>query len=810
MEQGQESSDAGLYGELFELLSSTWLKPAAHSAPNSFSTCPVDALEKIASYQIRLVDDTLKQQFDLHKGLNDKRVVVLNITPDVFEYPCATLPSTVLSAEPELRIPVVLGILPPIDAVEVELLRNEKVIAQVSDRGADTPSPQTLLSLRGPMPLPHYWNAYAEYLRNRPRTSHSEPVTPGQYRELLESRQRVRDRRLQCLREYTGVRRVKARDDDVLADCQAIFFRFVEMMLHDAGKGIAALAADPMVLDHPDMTGLRKCILNACDQVIVDEIVAFDFNAAPVADSSEGDALPLRRNGRCGTALFFMMKTGERVHRDDKVWHRKHADADTALTALKRHSWEQQTPLTPDERSQYSFSAPRISREYLAWPSLLDIAAIPPINGLMEKRRGALVDIDKQRLEQRMRRYFDTAVSWTDIQAMGTGLSEQQSRFEPKAVRDAALAAGVVFNENAVRPYAAKPFDDRWCYHSTTKFLWSDPKPNFAALCESDNSFFVTRAGKVVNDEGVPFFFTPFLGDSDLLRGHSYYFPSWYLRDNGNRAPNISGKIQEYLSALGIPSAPLEISRQVWNHVLAMAFAPAYLRDNAAGIRRDWPRIPFPTAPGGDRASITKTRTAFLDSCRLGSMVADLLNPLVGVNGVTQGTIRPELESMGVLWDTEKGAPVAADESAVIPITKEWGKWSKDKSVLLSHGGQWSRGFTLDERQRLEKGALAVGVRPAALYSCLGEEFYELYLNDTTSIRNVPIKVYHYIIGGYPVLKKWLSYRETSILGRLLTVGEMRIFTEMVRRIAALLLLEPRLNHNYAVIRDTQMPFSNQ
>jgi hypothetical protein len=189
-------------------------------------------------------------------------------------------------------------------------------------------------------------------------------------------------------------------------------------------------------------------------------------------------------------------------------------------------------------------------------------------------------------------------------------------------------------------------------------------------------------------------------------------------------------------------------------------------------------------------------------------MVAELLNPAVEVDGVTRGKIRSELEGMGVLWDTEQGGPFTADESAAIPITKEWGKWSKDKSVLLSHGGQWSQGFTLDERQRLEEGAWASGVYPAALYSCLGEEFYELYLNDTTSIRNVPIKVYYYIVGGYPVLKKWLSYRETSILGRPLTVGEVRSFTEMVRRIAALLLLEPRLNHNYAVIRDTQVPFS--
>jgi hypothetical protein len=52
-------------------------------------------------------------------------------------------------------------------------------------------------------------------------------------------------------------------------------------------------------------------------------------------------------------------------------------------------------------------------------------------------------------------------------------------------------------------------------------------------------------------------------------------------------------------------------------------------------------------------------------------------------------------------------------------------------------------------------------------------------------------------MGGYRVLKKWLSYREADVLGRDLTPGEARDATAIVRRIAALLLLEPQLDANY-------------
>jgi hypothetical protein len=46
-----------------------------------------------------------------------------------------------------------------------------------------------------------------------------------------------------------------------------------------------------------------------------------------------------------------------------------------------------------------------------------------------------------------------------------------------------------------------------------------------------------------------------------------------------------------------------------------------------------------------------------------------------------------------------------------------------------------------------------------------------------------------------------LSYRERPLLGRDLKPDEARYVTEMTRRIAALLLLEPALNVNYERVK---------
>ena len=83
----------------------------------------------------------------------------------------------------------------------------------------------------------------------------------------------------------------------------------------------------------------------------------------------------------------------------------------------------------------------------------------------------------------------------------------------------------------------------------------------------------------------------------------------------------------------------------------------------------------------------------------------------------------------------------------------------------------------------------------------LGKETFDIYLNDTVFIKNVPIGVWDYYIGGYQVIKKWLSYREKGFLGRGLTMDEVLYIREMVRRISAILLLSTSLDKNYQDVK---------
>jgi uncharacterized membrane protein len=92
--------------------------------------------------------------------------------------------------------------------------------------------------------------------------------------------------------------------------------------------------------------------------------------------------------------------------------------------------------------------------------------------------------------------------------------------------------------------------------------------------------------------------------------------------------------------------------------------------------------------------------------------------------------------------------------------------------------------------------------------TCLGATTSDVYLNDTAYWRNIPASVWDYTLGGYQVIKKWLSYRERTLLERALSTDEAREVTHMARRIAAIVLLSPALDTNYVALKQTAIPWS--
>jgi hypothetical protein len=107
----------------------------------------------------------------------------------------------------------------------------------------------------------------------------------------------------------------------------------------------------------------------------------------------------------------------------------------------------------------------------------------------------------------------------------------------------------------------------------------------------------------------------------------------------------------------------------------------------------------------------------------------------------------------------------------------------------------------------MEECAKEMGIETKIIRQLLGGETTDVFLNDRVFWRNFPSGVWDFHIGGYQVIKTWLSYRERSLLGRSLRLEETTEVGTTARRLAALALLQPALNENYLRVRKNTFPW---
>ncbi|MHB8463041.1 MAG: hypothetical protein ACYDA1_10365 [Vulcanimicrobiaceae bacterium] len=124
-----------------------------------------------------------------------------------------------------------------------------------------------------------------------------------------------------------------------------------------------------------------------------------------------------------------------------------------------------------------------------------------------------------------------------------------------------------------------------------------------------------------------------------------------------------------------------------------------------------------------------------------------------------------------------------------------WGRRSRNGIV----GGKgkivaWRDG----ERLTLDEDSLA---------DAEGNIVLDVFINENVYWKNIPHTTWFHLIAGYQVLKKWLSYREESVLERKLLVDEVREFSDIARRITAILAMGSDLDKNYIAIKQKTYNF---
>jgi hypothetical protein len=602
-----------------------------------------------------------------------------------------------------------------------------------------------------------------------------------------------------------------------LDDLYIRFFRLAERRLAEkTGEGVMCYVSNFSYLGDPSFVVMRERFLQEFDSLWFDCMNGDSRETGKLTPDGRPDpsifSTEYNHEGiRVGTAIGLMARRIDRsrepIVRFRQFWGAtKRKDV---LTSLCAEAFEKTYTISrPGPLNRFSFRPLAVAEHYLEWPKVVDLA-LKSGNGLMEKRGGALIDIDPQVLTQRMQLYYDLTLPWDELRRTGHGLAQDAAGFDAQKVRPKVLKAERFDPDRVVR-YAVRPFDTRWCYYSDVSPLWNRSRPALWAQLWPGNSFLLTRFKRAREPEGAPFYFTAVLSDDHFLSPDAIAIPM-QLRTaaarekrvpeqdgffeaaeaEADKEANLRGPALAYLDALGIDSsAPGAYSSLIWMHALAIGYAPLYLHENSDGLGEDWPRIPLPTSRG-----------RLEQSAELGTSIACLLDTEQPVTGVTTGQVRRELAAIGMIRRAGGGTlnPVGGD----LDLTAGWGHAGKDGITMPGKGKLSEREYTAAEVEAIKVGAVEQGLSFEQAMLCLGDRTYDVFLNETAYWKSVPVRVWSYTIGGYQVIKKWLSYREKRLLGRGMSKEEAREVMEMARRIAALLLMEPALDKNYLAIKES-------
>jgi hypothetical protein len=588
-----------------------------------------------------------------------------------------------------------------------------------------------------------------------------------------------------------------------LDDPYVLFFRLAERRIAEkGGRGVVCYISNSSYINGDSFVVMREHLVNNFNRIWIDNLNGDSRATGKMTPDGLPDpsafSTPYNKEGiRKGTAVALMVRTtntaipGTVLYRD--WWGAsKRSDLLASLDEVTRDMRSQHA--TPSQINKLRFQSSQISVHYSSWPAVTDFSAIAPFNGPVERRGMALIDMQEGVLSNRFEKYFDPSVSDQEISKLHPKLMMNGNRINgPEARRK--IQREHAYSSNYIVRYPFKPFDVRTCYLANLRPLFSEPSPDLIAASKTPGvRFFITRDTADKDVEGSPFLMSTLVCDYDCISGHARHFPTVVgtqrklsltsgelFEAEAVEKANLSEQIRTYLEQLSLPNPDTdrEIAELIWMHALAIGYSPAYLSDNVDGIRENWPRIPLPAS-----------REALLASAGLGRQVAALLDTETTVLGVTSGTIRDELKTIAVVSRVGGGALTPAE----FALTAGWGS-----------GGQGS--ITMPGKGKTEPRARASDEHSAGFGA---EPTLDVYLNATAYWRNIPQPVYDFTVGGYQVIKKWLSYREQRVLGRALTMSEIMEVTAMARRLAALVLLQPKLDENYRSVAAATWAYSRE
>lgn len=577
----------------------------------------------------------------------------------------------------------------------------------------------------------------------------------------------------------------------LLDDLYIRFFRMAEERIGEAAEfGIVSFISNSSYLTGRSHPIMRQSLLSNFHHAWIDNLNGDKYRTGkrvpaglPSAGTSDESAFSTDMDARGiqpGTAIITLVKRAEAKtaptstavrYRD--FWglaNTKRAELTASLPTGVGNTSKPYDAVSPTRENRWRLSPTMVEGGFEAWPALDELFPTS-YQGVNHNRGidGGIIGYTRQEIERRLGGYF-AAQSFADAVGQYPEIGIERARYEPKEVWTKLRAEGH-YQAQSVNAFLTFPLDQRYIYY-VDRYKWlNEARPDFA-INVAENEFLLTVPEPRKESETRPVFSTV-LANLHVHERGSVVFPRETRGDDllSDRDANIAEQTWRIVRAhFGLTGERRDVDARAFVGKLfrvgfAVLHAPAYQSEHKSALSADWAHLPIPKDAELFEELVIKGEqvTRLLDANRdardvietvLGRERAALLGPLKRKDG---GNLRPDDLKISITY------------------------WSGGK-------GRWKpRPFTADDAPVEAWGA-----------DVWGERTGDLYINDDAFFAHVPEAVWTYQLGGYPVLKKWLAYRQADRRdGKALTDDERKWFRQVVQRIAALLALGNELDALY-------------
>jgi hypothetical protein len=423
----------------------------------------------------------------------------------------------------------------------------------------------------------------------------------------------------------------------------------------------------------------------------------------------------------------------------------------------------------PSLENRWRLAPKTVDGGFEAWPSLEELFPTS-FQGVNHNRglEGGIIDTDRSALEQRLSKYF-AAENFRAAKQASEEIATARARYDPEKVWLKLKTVGH-FRKDAIVPFLTFPFDRRYIYYVTTDKWLNEARPDFARNA-TNNEWLITVPEPRKVSEAWPVYATELVNLHVHERG-SVVFPREtrgddLLSDSDANIPEATWRVlRDHFGLKGERrgDSARKFVGQLFRVAFAILHAPSYQAEHKSALSADWAHLPIP-----------KDAKLFHRLAAAGEYVTRLLDAGHDAGDVIQAVLGSDpARALGPLKRIN-GKQVRPDD---LKVTVTY--WGGGK-------GRWKpRQFMTEELPVADYG------------NAWGERTGDLFLNEDAYFANVPELVWTYQLGGYPILKKWLGYRQADRRdGRPLTDDERRWFRQMIQRIAALLALGTSLDRLY-------------